>query len=275
MKKIPVQRISKKDVQSFLPSYPKTANKSDRGHSLIVAGRKGMWGCGLLASRAAYMMGSGYVTWASQTYPYEQSIEIPEALLGLLKDKDLFENKTALGVGPGLGFSKDVKTFIKSLKNLKLPILLDADALTLISKEKDFQLNKNFLITPHAGEMSRLIGVSSQQIEKNRLEYVVKTAKKYNCFVLLKGHESLLSNGKKSYLFETGNEALSKAGTGDVLTGMITGLMAQGLSVFKACSLSVILHGEVAVRWVEKGKDVNSFLASHILEDLPFVMSEF
>ena len=269
------ENLSKKEVQAYLPSYPKTANKTDRGWSLIAAGQEGMWGCGLLACRAAYTVGSGYVTWASEDYPYQSSLEIPEALLACLKDKKLFDKKTAIGAGPGLGFSQAVKNFIFQLQNLKLPVLLDADALTIIAQKQSFTLNKNFILTPHTGELSRLLNVPSQQIEKDRLKHVQEGALKYNCWLLLKGYQAILSNGEENFLIQTGNSALGKAGTGDVLTGIITGLMAQGLSVFKACALGTILHGETAIRWLAQGKDINSFSASEIMEQLPFVMSDF
>lgn len=267
--------LSKKDVKAYLPSYPKTANKTDRGWSLIVAGQEGMWGCGLLASRSAYTVGSGYVTWASSDYPYQNSLQIPEALLARLKDKMLFDKKTAVGVGPGLFFSKPIKNFIFKLKDLKLPVLLDAEALNLISTKKSFLLDKNFLMTPHTGELSRLLNIPSQTIEKDRIKYAQEGALKYNCWLLLKGFQPILSNGEQNFLLSTGNSALGKAGTGDVLTGIITGLMAQGLSVFKACVLGTVLHGETAVRWLAEGKDINSFSASDIIHQLPFVMSEF
>ena len=274
MKEQKLLSLSKKDVLAYLPSYPKTANKTHRGWSLIAAGQEGMWGCGLLACRAAYTAGSGYVTWASTDYPYKNSLQIPEALLASLSDKQLFEKKTAIGAGPGLGFSASVENFILKLKDSNLPVLLDADALTLIAQKKSFQFNKNFVLTPHTGELARLLEVDSQEIEKNRLKYAKAGAKKYNCWLLLKGFQPLLSNGGQNYLIQTGNSALGKAGAGDVLTGIITGLMAQGLSIFKACSLGAVLHGETAVRWLAQGKDINSFSASEIINLLPFVMSE-
>ena len=267
--------ISKKDAKAYLPSYPKRANKTDRGWSLIVAGQEGMWGCGLLACQSAYTVGSGYVTWASENYPYKSSLKIPEALLVRLEDKNLFDKKTAIGAGPGLGFSKAVESFIYKLKDLNLPVLLDADALTLISQKKSFKLNKNFILTPHTGELSRLLNKSPQNIEKDRLKYTKQAALKYHCWLLLKGYQPILSNGETNYLIQTGNSALGKAGTGDVLTGIITGLMAQGLSVFKATALGAVLHGETAIKWLSQGKDINSFSASEIIKLLPFVMSEF
>ena len=264
--------IQKEDLKKGIPSYKATANKTNRGHALILAGREGMWGCGLLACRGAYAVGSGYVTWASCDYPYKNGLKIPEALTARLKDKKLFYKKTAVGVGPGLGFSKEVKNFIFKLKSLKLPVVLDADALTLLAKEKGLKLNKNFLLTPHSGELSRLIAIPSKKIDKDRLLYARTGAKKYGSWLLLKGLYPVLSDGEKCWIIPSGNAALGKAGSGDVLTGLVTGLLAQGQPLFQAGVLGAFLQGETAKRWLDQGKDINSFSASHIINDLPFAL---
>ena len=258
-----------------LPSYKKTANKSHKGWSLIAAGREGLWGCGLLACQAAYTVGSGYVSWAGLDYPYEKSLQIPEVLLNRLTDKSLFDKKTAIGAGPGLGFSKEAGGFILKLKKLNLPVVLDADAISLLSKQKETPvLNKNFLLTPHSGELSRLLNAPSKDIEGDRLLYAGAGAKKLQSWLLLKGLHPVLSDGKKHWIIPYSHPALGKAGTGDVLTGLITGLMAQSLSVFSASALGVFLQGETARRWEQEGKDSNAFSASRIIEGLPFVMSK-
>ena len=266
--------IDKKQVAAFLPSYKETANKSHKGWSLIAAGREGIWGCGLLACQAAYTVGSGYVTWASLNYPYEKSIQLPELLLNRLEDVNLFDKKTAIGAGPGLGLSKEIRNFIFKLKSLNLPVVLDADAITLLSRQTHSALNKKFLLSPHSGELSRLLNIPSKIIDDDRLLYAREGAKKCHSWLLLKGLHPVLSDGEKQWIIPYGHPALGKAGTGDVLTGLITGLMAQGLSVFKAGTLGTVLHGETARRWVQQGKDQNAFSASQIIEELPFVMSE-
>ena len=264
----------KQEAGSWLPSYKNTANKSHRGHALIVAGRRGMWGCGLLAARSAYTVGSGYVTWAGASYPYEESVNVPEALLSRLDEKNLFEKKTAVGAGPGLGFSKEAEQFILQLVSLPLPAVLDADAISFLGKGNFPRLNKNFLLTPHAGELARRLGISSSHIDKDRLLYAKEGANKTGAWLLLKGFYPVLSDGERTWIIPSGSQALGKAGSGDVLTGMITGLLAQGLPIFKACVLAVFLQGESARRWVEKGRDINSFSASDIIQEMAFVMSE-
>ena len=263
----------KQEAGSWLPSYKDTANKSHRGHALIVAGRRGMWGCGLLAARSAYTVGSGYVTWAGASYPYEESVNVPEALLSRLDEKNLFEKKTAVGAGPGLGFSKEAEQFIRRLVSLPLPVVLDADAISFLRKGIFPRLNKNFLLTPHAGELARQLDISSSHIDKDRLLYAKEGANKTGAWLLLKGFYPVLSDGERAWIIPSGSQALGKAGSGDVLTGIITGLLAQGLPIFKACVLAVFLQGESARRWVEKGRDINSFSASDIIQEMAFVMS--
>ena len=267
-----VYLIEKKDFS--LPSYKATANKSHKGWSLIVAGREGMWGCGLLACQSAYAVGSGYVSWASSQYPYKKSLSIPEVLLNRLSDSKLFDKKTAIGAGPGLDFSTETQNFILKLKKLKCPVVLDADAISLLAKQNSPKLNLNFLLTPHAGELSRLLNVPAKSIEKDRLLYATKGAKKCNSWLLLKGLHPVLSDGKKQWIIPYSHPALGKAGTGDVLTGILTGLLAQKLSILNASALGVFLQGETARLWIKKGKAPQAFSARHIIEELPFVMSK-
>ena len=319
--------VSKGDAAPFLPSFPATANKSHRGRTLIAAGQKGMWGCGLLACRGAFVSGSGYVCWASGEYPYEGAWESPEILTARLNDPDLFERQTAAAAGPGLGFSPSAKKFLLRLQRQNIPLVLDADALTLMAREnagagggkapsaekksvgeertagpdkrskrdktnprppalqKNGKSRKippflNFsgasrLMTPHSGELSRLLGIPSRDIDSDRLRFAERGAKAMGCWLLLKGLRSVLSDGEKSYIINSGNAALGKAGTGDVLTGMAAGLLAQGMALPEAALLAASLHGEAAERWLRKGRDVNSFSAGALLDELPLAMSEF
>ena len=267
--------IEKQDAALLLPSYKDAINKSDRGRALIAAGREGMWGCGLLACRAAWIAGCGFVTWAGADYPYKASLEIPEALTARLSDKGLLDNKNSVAVGPGLGFSDEAHSFVKKATELAIPVVLDADALTVLAKKPPSQaLGHNFLLSPHAGELSRMIKTPARAIEQDRLGHALGSAKAYGCWVLLKGFYPVLSDGKACWILPSGNSALAKAGSGDVLTGLLAGFMAQGLSVFESAILAVFLQGGTAERWLAGGRDINAFSASGILKNLPFVMRE-
>ena len=339
--------VSKKDAAAFLPSFPPTANKSHRGRTLIAAGRKGMWGCGLLACRGAFTVGSGYVSWAGcgsesasengdknrggktagqseSEYPYEGAWASPEILTARLNDPDLFKKQTAAAAGPGLGFGRQAMRFLLRLQKQNIPLVLDADALTLIARagrapakegksgsgpgrrgrnifkespeepggkpgaaKKTGQgkgrisprafpgfAGPNRLMTPHSGELSRLLGLPSKEIDSHPLRFAEKGAKAMGCWLLLKGFHSVLSDGEKSYIINSGSSALGKAGTGDVLTGMAAGLLAQGLPLPEAALLAAALHGETADRWLRGGRDINAFSASALLDELPFAMAK-
>ena len=254
-----------------LPIYGDEANKSDRGHTLICAGRGGFWGSGVLACRGAFVAGSGYVTWASEEMP--DIIKIPEVLTATIKDSTVLKNKTAIAVGPGVGFSQRVADLIRLLKNQDRPALLDADALTVLSRQKSLvPLGSHFVLTPHAGELSRILGVPSEEIKRDRLRFARSGAERTGGWLVLKGFHTVLSDGDRCWIVNTGNSALGKAGTGDVLTGLMAGFLAQGLSMIEGALLAVTAHGETAEEWLRSGRDINSFSASEVLRLLPSVL---
>ena len=264
--------VEKESLVSFLPTYKQDAHKSQRGHTLICAGRKGFWGSGVLACRGAFVVGSGYVTWASlQDVP--DILPLPEVLTSTLEDEEILLKKTAVALGPGVGLSDALKKFLQKLIKTNLAVVLDADALTFLSKQKEV-LNQNFVLTPHSGELSRLLNLSSDEINRHRLRSVEQGAQLFQSWMILKGFHSILSNGQKSWIINSGNSALGKAGTGDVLTGMIAGFLAQGLDVKTASLLGVCIHGEVAEEWCRRGKDINSCSASEVLNLIPEVICE-
>ena len=153
-----------------LPVYGDEANKSDRGHTLICAGRKGFWGSGVLACRGAFIAGSGYVTWASEEAP--DIVKIPEVLTINIEDSNILHKKTSMALGPGLGFDPWIGDLIRNLKEQERPVVLDADALTFLSRNKSlFPLKSHFVLTPHTGELSRILGVPSEEIKKGSLAF--------------------------------------------------------------------------------------------------------
>ncbi|MCY4512564.1 MAG: NAD(P)H-hydrate dehydratase [Bdellovibrionales bacterium] len=254
-----------------LPVYEDEANKSHRGHTLICAGREGFWGSGILACQGAFIAGSGYVTWAGQGLP--DIIKIPEVLTVNIKDSKILYKKTSVAIGPGIGIEKSVGDLIRLLKDQDQPVVLDADALTFLSQNTSlFPLNFHFVLTPHTGELSRILAVSSEEIGRDRLRFAREGAKQTGSWIVLKGFHTVVSDGNKCWIVNSGNSALGKAGTGDVLTGLIAGFLAQGLSVRDGALLAVAAHGETAEEWCRSGRDVNSFSASEALRLLPSVL---
>lgn len=262
-------------ARRYLPTRKETSNKSDHGHLLVVAGSPGTWGAGILASSSAYRMGAGYVTWASIEAPMEVLKEIPEVLTADIKDDKLWRGKlTAVAVGPGLGTGIETAQIVEKLKKLEnIPVVVDADAITACVEHNLFPLPQNWVITPHAGELARILKISAQDIEQDRYKAAFAGFEKTKCHVLLKGYRSLVAYGTRCLVVNAGNSALAKAGTGDVLTGMVGALLAQGMDTPQAAATAAYLHGRLADEWVRNGQDKSSLTASDLKALLPQVVS--
>jgi NAD(P)H-hydrate epimerase len=262
-------------ARRYLPTRTETSNKSDHGHLLLLAGRPGYWGAGILAGSSAFRMGSGYVTWASFEAPYEVLKEIPEILTARVDDEKIWQRKlSAVAIGPGLGVSTETAALIEKLKTLpNLPVVVDADAITTCVEHDLFPLPRRWVITPHTGEMARILKTHAQDVEKDRFQAAFAAYKKTGCHVLLKGYRSLIAFENRCMIIHAGNSALAKAGTGDVLTGMIGGLLAQGMDTLQATATAAYLHGRLADEWLRSGQDKSSLTASDLKSLLPQVVS--
>ncbi len=262
-------------AKRYLPGRKDRSNKSDHGHLLVLAGSPGYWGAGILAATSAFRVGTGYVTWASFHAPDNALIEMPEIMTRAISDPEIWKSKkySAIAVGPGLGVSDSTSSLIEKLiKADEKNVVLDADAITCVVKENLFPLPKTWILTPHAGELSRLLKKSARDIERNRFEAAFQAAKVTGCHVLVKGYRSVLAVDRRCMVIQAGNAALAKAGTGDVLTGMIGGLLAQGLDTVQATATAAYIHGRLADEWVHKGNDKRSLTASDLREDLPLLL---
>lgn len=262
-------------ARRYLPRRKDTSNKSDHGRLLVLAGREGFWGAGILASTAAFRMGAGYVQWASFEAPFESLQEVPEVLTGKISDEALWRTKfSAACVGPGLGVGRTTADVIEKLKTLPgLPVVVDADAITTCVDHSLFPLPQNWILTPHTGELSRILKVSSEEIERDRFGAAFEASAKTGCHVLLKGFRTLVAFEGRCWVIYSGNSALAKAGTGDVLTGMIASLLAQGLGSLEAASTAAYVHGALADEWVRSGRDKSGLTASDLKSILPQVVS--
>ena len=265
--------INESWVSLNLPQRKADDHKAKQGHLLILAGHDGFWGAGQLASLSAYRMGAGYVTWAGkgESPPLDS---VPEVLTKKISDKNLFENKTAVVIGPGLGVHPETKNLIFELKKTNLPVLVDADAFTVCVQENLFPLPSNWVVTPHSGELARLFGIKGQDIDSDRLSFSQKAFQQIGALVLLKGLHSILVDQEKCFIIPTGNSALAKAGTGDVLSGFIGALIARSLSTFTATAVGAFIHGKLADEWVESGRDADTLMAQDLKELLPFVLTK-
>ncbi|MFA5865109.1 MAG: NAD(P)H-hydrate dehydratase [Phycisphaerae bacterium] len=273
-----------------LPARRRDANKGDFGRILIVGGSRDMPGAISLAANSALRSGAGLVTVAipdsiQQTVvslaPCATSMPLPRDEHGLISqialpdliDVTIRQKKfDVIAVGPGLGRAQPMVTFINEINRAGIPIVIDADALNLLS-EIDWHslLDGPCVITPHPGELSRLLKTSISQIQSDRQNFAVRTAKlmKGNSSVcLLKGEQTVVTDGEQIYINQTGNPGMATGGAGDVLTGVIAALMGQKLSPFDAAVLGAYVHG-LAGDLAAKELGEISLTASDLLRFLP------
>lgn len=288
-----MREASFKELKAWLPPRRPDAHKGDHGHVLLVAGSRGMAGAAVLAARAALRAGCGLLTAAvPESQQAVVSLAVPEALTlglpqtheGALRAEAAGRIKiahgrkpfTLLAVGPGLGTDPETARALIGLLSLPLPAVVDADALNLIAREPRAEVRlllsrrrAEVVFTPHPGELGRLLGRTREETAAQRADSAAELARAFGCVCLLKGRRTIVTDGASLWVNPTGNAGLAKAGTGDVLTGMIAGLWAQaGRGGFEAASLGAYLHGLAADRAVKRlGR--RALLASDVIDALP------
>jgi hydroxyethylthiazole kinase-like uncharacterized protein yjeF len=255
-------------ISNLAPKRKENDNKTAGGKCLIIAGSTETPGAAVLTAKAAARVGAGYVYLATNIKSFN-ILKNPDFLIVDLRSKIDFSKFSAIAIGPGLGQSDLTLRLLKNLiKSNHQNVLVDADAIRLIARHCLYPLPKNWIITPHEGELADILECSASLVRSNRIKHIQKAQKILACNVLLKGKPSLITDGKKIIKILKGNKALAKAGTGDVLSGMITGLMAQGLTTIDAAVFAAQLHGAIADSWV-KSSDYLSLMASDLIEKIP------
>ncbi len=271
--------ITAETISKIYKKRNKFSHKGSFGHALIIGGSFGKIGAVVLASKAALKIGSGLVTSYIPKCGYTiVQTAIPEVMVEVDAEDQLeffnFKvNPSVIGLGVGMGTSdKTSKAFGKFLKNNKTPLVIDADGLNILSKNKEYldYLPENTILTPHPKELERLIGKWKNDYDK--LEKIEKFSKRYTCILVLKGAHTLVVEKDQFYFNSSGNPALATAGTGDVLTGLITGLLAQGYSPLKAALFGVYVHG-ITAGFTKYSRNKETFIASDIIEALPEAMN--
>jgi NAD(P)H-hydrate epimerase len=269
-----------------------TAHKGSYGHVLLVSGSRGKTGAAALGGKAALRMGAGLSTVAtpSSSLPIVASL-CPEIMTEPLAETDagtisnraldyggfakLAEGKTVLAMGPGLTTHPETVQFVRTVvRQFSLPLVLDADALNALVGQLEALRERRaekVVVTPHPGEMARLLGVPSAEIQRQRVEVAQKFAREFGVFVILKGHRTLVASPSgQVYVNPTGNPGMATGGSGDVLTGLVAGAIAQWpqADLEDVLSLAVYLHGLAGdVAAGEQGEQ--AVIASDILEAMP------
>lgn len=270
--------IEKDDIRTMMKPRDAFAHKGSMGHALMIAGCYGMAGAAILASRACLRSGVGKMTIHTPKRNYEiMQISVPEAIMQMDKEETIFSQPAdsssydAIGIGPGLGQNENTAiAVIAQIRSNKTPTVLDADALNILASHRAWmqQLPEGLILTPHPKELERLIGTSSSD-DFERLTRARELAQQLRAYVLLKGHHSALCMPNGHIVFNsTGNAGMATAGSGDVLTGIITGLLARGYSRSEAATIGMYLHG-LAGDLAAKELGHESLTASDIITYLP------
>ena len=232
-------------IKKILKKRLSNSHKGNFGHALLIAGSEQKMGAAIIASRACLRSGCGLLT---VSIPKEERSSmyssIPEAMLHFREEQIDFSKYNSLAIGPGLEQDAAAQKLLYStLLKTKYPIVIDADALNILAKNQDWQIQlpKNSILTPHLKEFDRLFG--NQNIDEERRKTAKGKAKELNCIIVLKGHKTFITNGTTCFENSTGNPGLAKGGSGDALTGIILALLAQGYEPIHASILGVYLHG--------------------------------
>ena len=267
------------------------SSKGDYGHIFILAGSQRYSGAAVLCAEAAMRSGAGLVTLGIPKSINNAVIKIklkevitlplPETKAGTLNSngykviEEFIRKIDVLVIGPGLSQNKSTQGLArKVVRNVNKPMVIDADGLNALAGHledlgRQKAEDRRLILTPHPGEMSRLLGVNVDEIQKNRKGIAKKIVNDYACVLVLKGHNTIVAERRhKLYINKTGNPGMSSAGSGDVLTGMIAAFLGQGLDNFNAAKYGVYLHG-LAGDLAAKEKTQISLIASDIIAKIP------
>lgn len=269
--------IEENEIRPRLLGRDIYAHKGNMGNALLIAGSYGMAGAAVLATKACMRSGAGKVTVHSpKRNNMILQISVPEAVVQLDPEETIFseavdtEDYDALGIGPGLGQSETTAiALIAQLRRTQCPIVADADALNMLANHRAWlqQLPKGIIMTPHPAEFDRLQGNSADSYE--RLTRARELAERLSAYIILKGHYTALCCPDGHVMFnQTGNPGMATAGSGDVLTGIITALLARGYKQQDACMVGMFLHG-LAGDIAAKHVGMESLIASDLIQYLP------
>jgi NAD(P)H-hydrate epimerase len=299
---IKVNLMEVQDIQASLAGSPlihRAANshKGTYGHVLVIAGSRGKTGAALMSSRSALRVGAGLVTLGLpeslnnflEAASFEvMTVPLPETSEGtfshraatwILMGEDgrapLLAGKNVVALGPGLSTHPETLELVYDLiRNSHQPLVIDADGINALARKPEILLQARapVVITPHPGEMARFLG--EKNVQSRRIEVAQETAKKYGIYVVLKGARTIISdpNGEV-FINLTGNPGMATGGTGDVLTGILAGLIAQGLPILDALKIGVYLHG-LAGDLAAQDKGEPGLIAGDVIEEIPYAIKK-
>lgn len=251
-----IQTLSHEDVLAILPDRKPDSHKGDYGRILLLCGSVGYTGAAALSAMGALRSGAGLVFLGVPESIYAiEAVKLTEAIVFPLPERKGMLSRDAIPeilerlpkmdavlIGPGIGQSEDTFLVTKAvLENAACPVVLDADGINVITRHKDILRERHYptILTPHAGEFDRIHG----EITPDRVSCATAFARYTGCILLLKGLETVVSDGEECFVNKTGNPGMAVGGSGDVLAGMITSLIGQGIAPIQAAACSAWLHG--------------------------------
>ncbi len=290
---IPYELLSSESVDKILALRYEDTHKGTYGHLFILAGSPGKSGAASLAALGAQRAGTGLVT-----------VGVPKSLHSIIEQKTteamteplpetdietlgavsvnrtleiMKERKSALAVGPGISTTDETREFLyEIIRNSTIPMLIDADAITLVAENPKVlkEAKVPIVLTPHPGEMSRLAGITTEEVQADRVGVSLDFSAKYNVYLVLKGARSIISTPEgEIFINTTGNAGMASGGMGDVLSGIIGGFLAQRLSPSAACRLGVFIHGLAGDIVAHENGEVG-MIASDVANALPKAISQ-
>jgi len=288
--KIPVTLLDAASIRSLLPIRHRTAHKGTFGHAGLIAGSAGKTGAAAMAAMAALRVGAGLVTVATprsvsdvleaklleaMTFPAPETEARTLSKQALESLRAFAADKTALAIGPGIGTHPDTQTLVHNLLvEVNKPMVLDADGINAVAGHREMlsRAGGPLILTPHPGEMARLLGITSAEVQRDRLGMAARLAREQHVCVVLKGAGTIVAgpDGRLA-VNSTGNPGMATAGTGDVLTGIITGLLAQGLSAWDAACAGVYLHG-LAGDLAASEQGEMGLIAGDVIQAIPWAL---
>jgi NAD(P)H-hydrate epimerase len=292
-KDIPSELITYDTVRGILKPRHQDTHKGTYGHLLLLASSPGKTGAATLAALGALRVGTGLVTVGvpkslnpiiEEKLTEAMTEPLPETKSGTLGKgsietalKIMSSRKTGLAIGPGISTTQETAGFLyEVLRSSSIPIVVDADGITLISQNLKIlkEIKVPIILTPHPGEMSRLIGKTGEEVQKNRIGVARDFSTMYNVYTVLKGARTVISTPDgRVFINPTGNPGMASGGMGDVLTGVIGGFLAQGYNPSDACALGVFTHG-LAGDFVAHKKGEAGIIAGDVADFLPETLKE-
>ena len=277
-------------VKSFHIKRDEDSHKGDFGKVLIFAGSSGFYGAGNIVAKSCVRTGAGLTTVITDKNNFSLNVFVPEAMSfpinfdnineNLEKLENEISNYDVITIGPGIGKSQQAFSIFEKLINIEknnkgntIKLVLDADALNLLAENRELfeKIRNRSVLTPHLVELSRLTGFSPEVINKNKFEIAKEFSKKYGIILLLKGKNTIITNGEELFANSTGNSHMANGGMGDCLTGIICSLVGQKYDLMKSASIGAYLHGKIADELIRGQYTVN---ATDVIDNISKYMNE-